>query len=111
MPDGDLQRVVTGERWVTGEAVVRHGAERVDVGGGRYLLAGRLLRRHVPGGPDDRVGVGEAGVGRCRPGNPEVDQDHRPVGLQQQVAGLDIAVHDPRRVRGLQRVRRPRDDG
>ena len=110
MPHGHLERVVAGERRTAGEAAVRHRAERVDVGGPGDRTAGGLLGSHVEGGARHRVRAGDAGdVGR--PGHPEVDQHHGAVLLHQQVARLDVPVHDAagvRRVQGLRHLRHDR---
>lgn len=104
--------VPAAERGEAGQQLVQHGGQRVDVDGGPRLQALDDLGGQVVGGADDpgRPGpargvdqlgdaeVGElgarrtAGAGRLR----EVEQD---------VLGLDVAVHDPRGVRGGQAVR------
>jgi hypothetical protein len=106
----DLHRCVTGERRVPGQAVVRDGAERVDVHRSRDRLAGSLLGCHVQGGAGHRVAGGDRGdVGRPR--DAEVDEDDRTVRSDQQVARLDVAVHDAAGVGGLQRVGCLRENG
>ena len=49
------------------------------------------------GEPDDQAGLREDGVG-LQPGDAEVAQLDRPRRGDQQVAGLDVAVHDAGRV-------------
>jgi hypothetical protein len=71
--------------------------------------AGGLLGRHVERGAGHRVRAGDACDVR-RPGDAEVDQHYAAVLLHQQVARLDVAVHDPAEVGGVQRLRDLRHD-
>ena len=92
-------------RRVAGERVVERGAERPDV---RGLVGGRPgghLGREVGRGAGDEAGLGQRRVG-LRPGDPEVGQLHRPLGRDQHVGRLDVAVHDPRGVGRRERVGR-----
>jgi hypothetical protein len=57
-----------------------------------------LLGRHVDRGADDIAGRRHALGSVDRLGDPEVGDPHASVAPQQQVLGLEIAVHDPRRV-------------
>jgi hypothetical protein len=103
MPQGDLHRRLAVERRHAGEALVRHGAEGVDVGRRRDRFAGDLLGRHV----QHRSGHGVRGGDRRdvgRPRDAEVDQDDRAVLLDEQVAGLHVAVDHPAGVGGVERV-------
>ena len=87
-----------------GEELVEDDAERVDVGGGRRLLAAYLLGREIGGGTDDRSHLGDPRL-FDRAGDPEVGQFHRHLaGAERaaddhQVARLDVAVDDPPPVR------------
>jgi len=86
--------------------VAQHRAQREDVGGGGDLARPRdLLGRHETRRPDHRSGAGERGALQ-RPGDAEVD-DARSVVGQQDVGGLEVAVHQPRPVDGLQRLGQP----
>jgi hypothetical protein len=77
--------------------------ERVEVAALVDLRAGRLLRRHVGGRADDRVLARDPlGVGDER--HAEVAQQRLVVVAEPDVARLDVAVHDPARVRVGQRV-------
>ena len=72
-------------------------------------MAGRLLGREVLDRSHDLAGRGERNlVGDAR--DAEVGDLHPTVGGDEEVAGLDVAVHESRGVRGLQRGGRLRDD-
>ena len=76
-----------------GQQLVGHHAERVQVGPRSGLLAAGLLGREVRRGPEHRAHLGDARlIGGA--GDPEVGElDH--VGVRdEQVARLDVAVHD-----------------
>ena len=81
--------------------LVGDDAERVDVGPRAGLVAAGLLGRQVGGGAEHRADLGDARlVGGA--GDPEVGQlDHVGVG-DEQVAGLDVTVHDAVAVRVLE---------
>ena len=84
------------------QRVVEDAAERVDVGARVDLVAGELLGRHEVGGADPVAGGGQAGVGPHRLGEAEVGE----VGVlavEQDVGRLDVAVHEPDGVRGVER--------
>ncbi|RAN93592.1 hypothetical protein GUI43_06584 [Micromonospora noduli] len=105
VPHGDLERIVTGERRAAGQAAVGDRAQGVDVGGTADRPTGGLLGSHVEGGARHRVGAGDAGdVGGA--GHAEVHQDDGAVLLHQQVAGLDVAVHDAAAMRRVERCGR-----
>ena len=84
------------ERRASGEHLVRHAAEAVDVAAaiepGR---AARLLGAHVAGRPDRQARLRQLLFARGgeRPRDPEV-RDHGLIVGQQDVRGLDVAVHD-----------------
>ncbi len=92
-----------GERWCTRHELVEGRAERVEVRGRRRRLAVDDLRCGVREAGRDRHGL-RAAVSRDA-GDAEVGQHRRAVGRGQHVGGLEVAVGDPRRVRGGQRVR------
>src|SRR5690606_17187962 len=105
--DRDLR--LTREGTLAGEALVGDDAERVRVGRRGRRMSGRLLRRQVLHGSHDLPGRGQRHlVGDAR--DAEVGGLHPPVGRDEQVAGLDVAVHQTGGVRGLQRGGRLRDD-
>ena len=75
-------------------------AKRVDVGALIDGLARRLFGRHVRQRPDDRAGRGRKRprVGRAR--DAEVGEDRLLRVVDEDVGGLEIAVHDASLVRG-----------
>ena len=81
-----------------------HDRERVEVGAAVERRAGGLLGRRVARGADDRAGrLGPARLGE-RAGETEVGDAHDAVLVEEQVRGLDVAVHEPARVRVLERA-------
>ena len=66
-PDRELGEGRALPRQAAGEQLVEDDAERVDVGGGRRLLAARLLGRQVGGRADHRADLGQARL-RASPG-------------------------------------------
>jgi hypothetical protein len=104
-------RRVGFERPPAGQELERDDPERVEVARRRRALAARLLRREVAGGAEDRAGLRER-VEACRARDPEVGDLDVATLVEEQVARLDVAVHDPRRVRRVERsrgVREPRE--
>ena len=110
--------VAAAERGESGEQFVEHGGQRVYVDGGARRQALDDLGRQVVGGADDRRRA--RGAGRVdQLGHAEVGEQRgrgaaragRGEGVQQDVLGLDVAVHDARRVRGGQPVGDVRRDG
>jgi hypothetical protein len=95
----ELVRRTSREGGAAGEQLVRHAAERVEVGAMvRGGIAGCLLGRHVRRRPDARAELGERAARRLRAGrrerlgNPEVRDDRR-ITREQNVLRLDVAVH------------------
>ena len=78
-----------------GEQVVQRGAQGVEVGErgllARELLIGRVAGRAERGGNLLAHGPGRAGLELVR-GNAEVDHAHAVIGIDEDVAGLDVAV-------------------
>src|SRR5690606_39686281 len=87
--------------WRAGEGVICDDAERVDVvrRGGR--MPARLLRREVLHRTHHLTGGRERHLIRD-PSDAEVGDLDAPVGRDEQVAGLDVAVHEAGRVGYLQ---------
>ena len=118
----DLPRLVTLEWAAAREHLVEHDAERVDVCARVERLTTRLLRRHVTGRARVRacfcfVRLRRVGRGERRrrelfieQRDTEVEDLDVAVVAQHYVFGLDVAVHDPRLVRGGERARRLRGD-
>ena len=106
------------ERRRAGEHLVQHAAEGVQVdGGGHGVLAG-LLGCHVPGGTDGHVGTGHATAVHVveDEADAEVQDLHHAVGGEHHVGRLEVPVHHPSPVRGVEAPRdlradrgRPRD--
>jgi hypothetical protein len=90
-----------------GQRLVEDAAEGVDVAAGVELVALDLLGRGVVGGAHPLAGLGHlGGCGGDALGQPEIGQV-RPLSAalvaDQQVGRLHVAVHQPARVRGVQR--------
>ena len=80
-------------RRLAGQHVEERRAQRPDVAGRARAGAGGDLGREVGRRPGDEAGLGEAGVG-LGPGDAEVGELRLPVGGQQDVGRLDVAVGD-----------------
>ena len=92
------------ERHPAGEALVQHEAERVEVGATVEAAAADLLGRQVLGRAHHDVVAGEVVVAGLETlGDAEVGEQHPAVGGDQDVARLDVAVHEPGAVRGVER--------
>ena len=94
----------------TGEALVQHAGQRVDVGAVGDLVVGEAFGGHVFPGADRGAQLGEFFVGGGA-GDPEVDQIGEVVAGHQDVGRFDVAVHDAGGVRGVQRRGDLGDDG
>jgi hypothetical protein len=103
VPVGDLDGRLAVVGLDAGEHLVEHDARRVDVRAGSGDAALDLLGREVGDrAHQDAAGCGVAGVPADRTGQPEVrDLDPVVVG-EQDVLGLDVAVHDPGLMGGAQ---------
>jgi hypothetical protein len=88
--------------WRALDRRVQGGAERVHVGGERDLLALGHFGGQVGGGADERA-RGRPGDVLDHPGHSEISDLHGVVVTHEQVRRLDVAVHDPGRVRGGER--------
>ena len=93
------QHVLGLERPHAAQQLVERDAEREQVAARRRGLAERLLGRGVARGAG---GVGVLALGH---GDAEVTQRRLALGVDPDVVGLDVAVHDPVRVRVGERVR------
>ena len=93
---------VRGERHPAGQHVEEHRAERVDVGAHADLLAADLLGGDVVHGAQQPAGA--AVVEAAEPhAEPEVGQVDVAPRVEQDVGGLDVAVDEAARVRGVER--------
>ena len=90
----ELHRVRRDERKSAGEHSEEDDAERIDVAGGAGGQAGRLLRRDVRRGAEHRAGFGER-ARVAHPGNAEVGDLGAFLRVEQDVRGLQVAVHEP----------------
>ena len=91
---GDGHGRVGGERGPAGDHLVQHHAEGVDVAAAVDAETLGLLGREVGGRAHHEPGLGDALAGPDRPGDAEVGDLHLTVGGDEDVAGLDVAVHD-----------------
>ncbi len=105
--DRDLGLAVEGRP--PRQALVRDDAEAVDVRRGGEPLAGRLLGADVLGGAEHDAALGH-GRGLKSPRDAEVGHFDGPDLGDEQVARLDVAVDDPRPVRGVQSLGHLADD-
>ena len=77
----------------TGRGLVGDDAEGVEVTGRCCDLAHGLFGRQVLGGAHDHAGGGQINL-VSRAGNTKIGQLHHAVGPDEDVRGLDVAVHD-----------------
>ncbi len=111
--DGGNPRITT-ERRRAGDHLVEDRAEGEDIGAVVDGLTANLLGRHVAQRAHGHTGLGQGRDRRCRPrvqrlgrrqlGDAEIQDLGPPVALQEQVLGLEIAVHDAAGVGGGQRL-------
>ena len=88
----DLDRCVPGKGNLTGEQLVEHHADGVEIGGLVDRGAPRLLRRQVLRGADDRARFSHLAHARAR--NAEIGHLQSPLAVDQHVVRLDVAVDD-----------------
>ncbi len=99
----DVHRRGTAERRLTLDGGVERAAESPDVTGRPAGVALRAFGRQVSGRSDDLAGTGEPRVALAD-GDPEVGQPSLPVGGDDDVARLDVAMYHAEPVRRVQRV-------
>jgi hypothetical protein len=80
------------EGFVVGDDLVEDGSQREDVGAGVHPLPHHLLGGHVVGGAHHHAGLGH--VRPAQPRQAEVEDLHPSVGLDVDVAGLQVAMDD-----------------
>ena len=97
----DTDRGFAPERKVADHHAVQRGPERIDVAAGVHVeQALGLLRRHVRRRAHGETGHGQAVVARLDLlGDPEVGELGHPAARQEDILGLDIAMHDPHLMR------------
>ena len=105
-----LRKLALGERRASRQQVVERAAERIDVGAGvgRVAVAG-LLGREVVGRAEHLLVVGlreRRVVLFLGERETEVEDLDRAAGVEDQVRGLDVAMHEPLLVRMLEPERR-----
>ncbi len=93
----DLHGLLADERLGAREHLVEHDAEGVDVAAGVGDSAGDELGGEVRDGAEQSLP--RRGVGAHRPGEAEVAELDAPVVGEHDVLGLEVAMHDPSRVR------------
>ena len=106
---GDAHGRLPGERQPSGEELVRHDAEGVQVRARVGRFAADLLGREVLHRPLHAAGLRRLPVG-VRARQAEVGDLHGAAGRHQDVLGLDVAVDDALGMRGLQREQRLSND-
>ncbi len=91
------------ERHPAGQALVEHQPERVQVGTAVELAAAHLLGREVLRRAHHHVVAGQVLAGGVESlGDPEVGEHHTPVGGDEDVARLDVAVDEAGTVGGIE---------
>jgi len=96
-------RVRPVEGWLAGQHLIEHAAERVQIAPGvERGLPAHLLGTHVPRGAQHDARRRDPRVGIERPRDPEVRHQDAAVLGDENVLGLDVAVHDAVLVRVLQ---------
>jgi hypothetical protein len=105
-PLGEIVRRLAGERQPPRQQLVEHGPQPVDVRALVDTAAAQLLGCHVLGRPYRQAGPGSGGslaVSRLA-GDAEVGEQRLPLGVEQDVLGLDVAVDQAEPVRRLQPI-------
>ena len=101
------------KRWLAGQRGEQHAAQRVDVRARVDALAVQLLWRRVVDAPEPLPSLGQVRTGAEPARQTEVAQVRvlfLAAAGEQHVAGLDVAVHEPRGVRRIERRAGLRDD-
>ena len=107
--EGDVDLCFAGERTSTGRGLVGDDAQGIQVADGGRDLAHGLLGRQVLGGAHDHARSGQVDLAR-RARDAEVRQLHHAIRANNNVRGLDVAVHDARARGSAQRHRDLNED-
>ena len=91
-----------------GAGLVEDHAQRVEIALGRHVAA-RLFRRHVGRGAHEVTRLGQRGIAR-RVGDAEI-AEQGPILHQEDVGGLDVAVHRAELVNRLERTQELHTEG
>ena len=102
VPGNQLLHAVARIGLAAGQAFVQQTGQRIDVGAGIGDAGAEAFGSHVGERADDRAGLGQLG-GRDVVGDAEVDQVDEVAPGHQRVGWLDVAVHQPDGMRGVQR--------
>lgn len=97
-------RAFPPERHAAGEHAIGHNGQTVEIAAPVHTFPLCLLRRHIFRRAHHRAGVGQAGNAGGA-GDAEIGQQGVAGVAHQDVAGLDVTVHDPAAVRVIQRRR------
>jgi hypothetical protein len=91
------------ERRLAREALIDDASERIHVGGGRQILSADLLGRHVVERSERLAGTGQQAALEilCQS---EIGDVGGAVGVEQHVAGLDVAMDHPASEEGVEAV-------
>jgi len=90
-------RISAFVRTPAGQQLVEHGAEGIHIGGGGHRATEKLLGRRVLRGHQPLAGTRRHDLGRSlgeQLGDPEIEQLHAARSVDEDVARLEIAVHD-----------------
>ena len=94
MLPGDVDGGVARDGGTTGEHLVEHEPDGVEVGAGVGRAVLDLLGREVGDGAEEGAGASGRGRRAHRAGEAEVGHLHVPLGRDEDVLGLDVAVQD-----------------
>ncbi len=97
-----LGEVAAAKRADTGQQLVQHGAQRIDIGVTGQIQALHLLGRHIARRTGNTLDARDLGIGHQR--DAKIDDAHVVVLREHDVRWLDVAVDHAARVRVVQRL-------